>query len=197
MSESGESRRQKRNKTETKCKSQSPQIRVTINQHKKSKTKERVAPKIDCPPILTKKLNPKQSMSKKKQQYKATIPIDNQYKYYIGWGNNEGIVKRIMQKKPWWKETTDSSSMFVNFKWQQSERGYRYERLILSQNYKQLVNHFEHHKEISNKMGLIKNLTAYCEKHKLNVFDYTPLTFILDFSDENCDFNVTSVPQNL
>lgn len=40
-------------------------------------------------------------------------------------------------------------------------------------------------------MGLIKNLTAYCEKHKLNVFDYTPLTFILDFSDENCDFNVT------
>ena len=38
-------------------------------------------------------------------------------KYYIGWGNNEALVKRIMSKRLQWKETTDTSSMLVNFKW--------------------------------------------------------------------------------
>lgn len=97
------------------------------------------------------------------------------------------IVKRVMAGRPWWKETSESNTMLVNFKWQQSNRGYRYERLIISQNYKQLVNHFEHHREISNKQYLLQNLTNYCENHKLNVFDYTPMTFTLDFADDNCD----------
>ncbi|CAD8135286.1 unnamed protein product [Paramecium octaurelia] len=183
------------NKTETKFKSQSPQIKPQFTQsqlqHKKSKTKERVQQKQEQLPNVTRKLNPKStSFSKKRNQFKPA-PQDFGLKYYVGWGNNEALVKRVMSKRTQWKETTDSSSMFVNFKWQQSERGYRYERLIVSQNYKQLVNHFEHHREISNKSYLIKNLSQYCEKHKLNVFDYTPLTFVIDFSDENCDYNIT------
>ena len=34
------------------------------------------------------------------------------------------------------------------------------------------------------------NLTQHCIKHNLNVFEYTPLTFIIDFEDENCDYNL-------
>ena len=30
----------------------------------------------------------------------------------------------------------------------------------------------------------------YCESMKLNVFDYTPITFILDFDDDFCDANL-------
>ncbi|CAD8136227.1 unnamed protein product [Paramecium octaurelia] len=187
--------RRPRNKTETKCKSQSPQIKPQFTQyqlqHKKSKTKEKLAQRSEQLPNVTRKLNPKStSFSKKRNQIKPASQ-DFSLKYFIGWGNNEALVKRIMVKRLQWKETNDSSSMLVNFKWQQSERGYRYERLIVSQNYKQLVNHFEHHKEISNKSYLIKNLSLYCDKHKLNVFDYTPLTFVIDFSDENCDYNIT------
>ncbi|CAD8142867.1 unnamed protein product [Paramecium octaurelia] len=187
--------RRSRNKTETKCKSQSPQIKPQFTkyqqQHKKSRTKEKLSQNSEQLPILSRKLNLKSiSFTKKRSQFKPASQ-DLFLKYYIGWGNNEALVKRIMSKRLQWKETNDSSSMLVNFKWQQSERGYRYERLIVSQNYKQLVNHFEHHKEISNKSYLIKNLSQYCEKHKLNVFDYTPLTFVIDFSDENCDYNIT------
>ncbi|CAK83366.1 unnamed protein product (macronuclear) [Paramecium tetraurelia] len=196
--------RKSRNKTQTKCKSQSPQVKPQFIQqqlqHKKSKTKERLQQNQESLPNVTKKLNPKStSFSKKRNQFKPApqefcLKVNKQVQikqYFVGWGNNEALVKRVMSKRTQWKETTDSSSMFVNLKWQQSERGYRYERLIVSQNYKQLVNHFEHHKEISNKSDLIKNLSQYCEKHKLNVFDYTPLTFVIDFSDENCDFNIT------
>jgi hypothetical protein len=28
------------------------------------------------------------------------------------------------------------------------------------------------------------------QSFNLNVFDYVPLTFILDFSDDNCDYNI-------
>lgn len=34
------------------------------------------------------------------------------------------------------------------------------------------------------------NLTQHCLRHNLNVFEYTPLTFIIDFEDENCDYNL-------
>lgn len=73
--------------------------------------------------------------------------------------------------------------MFVNLKWQQTSRGYKYDRLVENTNYKQMVNHFEHHREISNKQYLIKNLTYFLESNKMNVFDYTPLTFVLDLDD--------------
>lgn len=52
--------------------------------------------------------------------------------YYIGSGNNEQLIKKVMKRRFWWKETFDSTTMLVNFKWQQSNRGYRYDRLIVS-----------------------------------------------------------------
>jgi hypothetical protein len=67
-----------------------------------------------------------------------------------------------MKNRPWWSETSQSNTLF-NFKWQQTKQGYKYERLIPNQMYKQLVNHFEYHKEITTKSGLIKNLAQYCE----------------------------------
>jgi hypothetical protein len=87
---------------------------------------------------------------------------ENYFKYYIGPGNNGELVKRVMQKRDWWRETTSFDTMF-NFKWQQTIKGYRYERLTLTQPCKQMLNHFENHKEISTKSGLLKNLQLYCE----------------------------------
>ena len=45
---------------------------------------------------------------------------------------------------------------------------------------KQIVNHFEYHTEITTKDSLFKNLLTYAELNKLNVFDYLPLTFVVD-----------------
>jgi hypothetical protein len=65
-----------------------------------------------------------------------------------------------------WEETTDSESLAVNFKWQQSNKGYRYEKLTGNPSFKQVVNHFEYHKDITTKSGLIKNMASYCEVKK-------------------------------
>lgn len=51
------------------------------------------------------------------------------------------------------------------------------------------MNHFEFHQELSNKEMLLKNLTDYCESNKLNVFDYVPVTYVLNVSDSNFDAN--------
>jgi len=74
-----------------------------------------------------------------------------------------------MRKRYWFKEA-DTSFVQVNFIWQQSTRGLFYERLNMTKDFKQVVNHYEFHREISTKINLIKNLQYYCEVLLFNVF---------------------------
>ncbi|EGR34832.1 hypothetical protein IMG5_000600 [Ichthyophthirius multifiliis] len=138
---------------------------------------------------LLKIQNQNQNQYKVKKQQNQLFSI-KQKKYYIGSGNNSQIIRRIMQKRKGWVEIQYGSTMFVNLKWQQSSRGYQYNRLVLNNNYKQLVNHFEFHQEITEKHNLIKNLTSYCQQQGLNVFDITPITFILDANDDKIEQNM-------
>ncbi len=66
---------------------------------------------------------------------------------------------------------------------------YRFEKLNYNGNLRRLVNHFEFHRELTNKSLLIKNLTTFCEEHKLNIFDITPLTFILDIEERSWEMD--------
>jgi hypothetical protein len=50
-----------------------------------------------------------------------------------------------------WVESDDSTSAFLNLKWQQDQKGYRYNRLVDSGQYRAVVNHFEFHENLSNK----------------------------------------------
>lgn len=49
------------------------------------------------------------------------------------------------------------------------------------------VNHFEEHKEISQKDLLVKNLKLFCETNKINLFSLTPVTFLIDLDDDACE----------
>lgn len=109
------------------------------------------------------------------------------FKYCVGSGNNGRLVKKIMQQRGEVWEEVPLTSLVFNFKWQQNNRAYNYEKLTQNSGVKQLVNHFEFHKEISSKAGLIKNLSYYCEQNKTNLFDITPITFIFDLNKEDCD----------
>ncbi len=64
-----------------------------------------------------------------------------------------------------WKENSQSKGV-IHFRWEQGNKDFNYERLNATALYKQLVNHFEFHREISTKSGLIKNLRQYCEVNK-------------------------------
>ena len=84
------------------------------------------------------------------------------FKYFVGRGNNSGLVKRVLKNRSWWEETKIYDDSY-NLKWAQTYRGFRYERLGISPHVKQLVNHFEYHTEVSTKNGLIRSLSSYCE----------------------------------
>jgi hypothetical protein len=100
-------------------------------------------------------------------------------------GNNSDLVRRVLSHRSNWAELNDSKYTFLNLRWQQTERGYKYENCIDNKVFKQALNHLEYHIELSNKEMLLKNLTDYCEANKKNVFEIMPLTFTLNVKDPN------------
>ncbi len=93
-------------------------------------------------------------------------------------GNNSGLVKRVLDNRPWWIELTGISTGF-NFKWQPFSWGMRFD-LLNATGTKQMVNHFEFHAELSAKSNLFINLQTYSEISKENVFNYVPITFYIE-----------------
>jgi len=120
----------------------------------------------------------KYEMEKLKPRPKIKLNVAECYTFVIVEGNNSQLVRRCFGTRPYWKEVVNSSSAF-NFKWQPTDQGINFETLRLLKQ-KQMINHVEGKEEITTKDGLLKNLLAYCELNKLNAFDITPLTFILD-----------------
>lgn len=110
-----------------------------------------------------------------------------------------------MRNREWWVEHTSNSetvhpaSSGFNFRWSQTIQGIKYERLngvsagggMQYANLRQCVNHFEEHREISEKDGLVRNLKLFCETNKLALFSITPATFLIDLNDDACELQVT------
>ena len=44
-----------------------------------------------------------------------------------------------------------------------------------------MVNHFEYHNEITNKLNMFNNMMIYCENNNLNVLNYLPLTILIEY----------------
>lgn len=76
-----------------------------------------------------------------------------------------------------------------NLKWLFSKERYNYKKMF-SYTQKRLINHFEFNEEISTKDNLVRNLQIYCETKKMEIFTVTPVTFIIDFDDEYCEYNI-------
>jgi len=48
-----------------------------------------------------------------------------------------------------------------------------------------LVNHYEFHTQISNKLKMFKNLMIYCEENHLDLFSYVPLTILIEYQSSS------------
>ena len=53
-----------------------------------------------------------------------------------------------------------------------------------------MVNHFEFHREITSKSGLLKKLKEICTENGLNLFDITPITFHINLIDKNWEMEL-------
>lgn len=85
------------------------------------------------------------------------------YNYIILKGNNSMIIKKCMGYRTNWKELNDTSSPFFNLKWRPISSGRDYSNLLKSQTDHQMINHFEYHSCISNKLNLFQNVMKFCE----------------------------------
>lgn len=82
-----------------------------------------------------------------------------------------------------WEETSDFDTLF-NFKWHPISKGIKFD-IVNTHGTRQLVNHFENHGCFTTKDHLFKNFLSYCESKKQNVFEYLPLTFVLEVDSLN------------
>ena len=60
---------------------------------------------------------------------------------------------------------------------------------------KKMTNHFEFHKEITNKMNLFLNMLIYCESTNLDLFSILPLTFPIRYESQNYINEISSFIQ--
>lgn len=98
--------------------------------------------------------------------------------YYLGKGNNHEAVRRALQQRKGLAEAS-SSDCVLAFKWTQNSFGFKFNQLgreCLS------FNHFEFHRELTNKQRLVWNMVSFCESNKLNAFAYIPTTFVIDLT---------------
>ncbi|KAL4466032.1 hypothetical protein ABPG74_004269 [Tetrahymena malaccensis] len=127
---------------------------------------------------------------------------DGIYTCYFQKGNNSGLVRRVLLTRSNWRESPVYSSN-LNFRWHPFSKGIKFESLSLHK--KRIVNHFEFHAEITTKNGIIKNIGRYCSDRGLNIFDFTPTTFLFSLKEKFwdldlirfCDFFYKNLPEPL
>lgn len=73
------------------------------------------------------------------------------------------MIRKCMQHRINWKEVNPNAPNYFNFKWQHTSTGIDFSSLSKNSSIKQVVNHFEFHSSISNKLNLFLNLMNYCE----------------------------------
>ena len=119
-----------------------------------------------------------EKFSYKKSEF--TFKEFNYLNYAIVPGNASYLVKNCMRHRINWKESFSTVTNMYNFKWQQNTNGICYSKFGKYGEIRQVVNHFENNRCISNKANMFINLMFYCEKRKISVFKYVPLTIIFE-----------------
>jgi hypothetical protein len=94
---------------------------------------------------------------------KEDINLNKKYTYIIKKGNNSVAVKKCMQHRINWKELIEQKSLFYNLKWRPISSRKDFINLLKSSTENQIINHYEYHMVISNKLNLFQNIMQFCE----------------------------------
>ena len=106
------------------------------------------------------------------------------YTYNILPGNNRSLIERCLLNRKNWIASSEDKKEYSNLIWTplSSQINYGAHSLIETA---QFVNHFEYHKELSNKSKTFINLLRYCEFNDIDLFSFYPLTIIFSFNSNN------------
>jgi hypothetical protein len=94
-------------------------------------------------------------------------------------GNNGALIKRVLAVRTNWASMEKGQSLF-SFKWCPVSDNINFD-MIGKHGQRNLVNHFENHKVLTAKDLLFINMKKACEILREDVFEYLPLTYVIDF----------------
>ena len=100
------------------------------------------------------------------------------YLYNIFYGSNGKLVEKVLKTRNNWEKIDSQSPQCANLIWTPLSCQINYKLHSNTEN-TQFVNHFEFHRELTNKANTFINLFRYCEFNDIDLFSFYPLTIIL------------------
>ena len=117
--------------------------------------------------------------------------IEGNFYYQITKGNNAELITKCFKHRINWKDSTESPitlvSNEINLLWVPTSGAIQFSNFIYEKEKEncQMVNHFEFHQAISNKLKMFSNIMKYCENHNLDIFSYLPFTIQIQYENAN------------
>ena len=143
---------------------------------------------IECQLSLQKKKE--ETLNKEDEKIKKN---NNIYTYYIFRdGNSSESIEQCLEKRIQWKLYDKNISYcdyfeYPNLLWSHFSRNIDFSQFSKHRpaNMKEMTNHFEKHRELSNKLLLFENLMAYCENKNKDLLSFVPVTFPIQYEGDN------------
>ena len=103
------------------------------------------------------------------------------YKIY-SFGNDPSTIKKCFEHRINWKSNENKEDGDkISFIWAPISSQINFYKLAYELRNGIMVNHFEDHNEITNKLNMFRNMMVYCENKNLNVLNYLPLTILIEY----------------
>ena len=127
---------------------------------------------------------------KRMEKMEITKNVKNKNYFMVYPGNNGQLIERcILTRKNWEKLPKDKKNHESNLLWTplSIQINYNFHKAIEESH---IINHFENHKQLTNKRNAFINLMKYCESNNINLFSFYPLTIIISLSNDFFDIEI-------
>ena len=136
--------------------------------------------------VISNKIDEYSRSKSKENQKEKKKEIENKpdiYYYKIfSQGNDTSTIKKCFEHRINWKpEDKKEEEDTISFIWAPLSSQINFHDLGYEPYTKTMVNHFEFHNELSNKINMFTNMMIYCENKNLNVLNFLPLTIIIQY----------------
>ena len=116
--------------------------------------------------------------------------------YYrlIKFGNDISTIKKCFKHRENWQMAPQSYTLDqVNLIWAPISSQINYNEINKdnennnnnNKDIKTLMNHYEFHSQLSNKLKMFQNLLIYCEENKYDLFAFVPLTILIEYQSSS------------
>ena len=151
----------------------------------KSKSKSKSRKKINY--IKTKTLNEENNNNINNDINNNDIVDEkNEFKVYyyrlIKFGNDIKTIKKCFEHRENWQLAPESFKLDqINLVWAPMSNQINFNEINKDTKNITLMNHYEFHTQLSNKLKMFKNLLIYCEENKYDLFSFVPLTILIEY----------------